>query len=149
MTTATDLIEGVGEIGQHYYYIEEDVIVVRFKGNISLKEVSRFIEIFNSLLKKHKRALLISDLSHASTIDQDARRHIVDWTRQQTAFATAAVSAGFMQRALTSLMVRALKLISGKNTPLAFFQDKESARAWLSQQRENFIAAQAKQETPK
>lgn len=139
-------------IGPHQIEIEDDVFLVRWRGNDP--ELGPLVQVYERLgrfIAERGYALALFDLRLAGIPGNELRRYAGQWVRQQkpntVAFASYGMNAPL--RALMVLINRAVALFQGPGPVLAaLFNSESEARAWLAVQRARLAAASAGKESP-
>ena len=123
-------------IGSHHVREEGDVLAVTFRGEFCLQEMKQFITALERVIESHGRYGGLFDMQRLDTISPEARRFAGKWPRHGACYGNACFGAGVTARTLAALILRAVKLFSGRTSPISFFKTEQDARAWLAVQRE-------------
>ena len=123
-------------VGAHVgFYEPPDLLVLEFRGNVTAEHVADYVAQRAALLEGQSRILTLIDARGLSEPPAEARAAVAR-LRIPRPQATAIIGAGFRQRVMAELVVKAAYLFTGKLIKLAFFDDVETARAWLLEMRE-------------
>ncbi len=117
--------------------IEEDVIFVVARGDVTGAEVIALCEQLMQLQQKYGWAFEILDARAAAGMSADARRQNADWYRKHNLNAEAvAFGAGHLLATILALMINAYRLLGNRQLAMHFVDDEAAARAWIEQRRE-------------
>lgn len=125
--------------GKHELYLESDLVISRVKGVVTLADVQQLLVSFEEVLARHGHALLLADNAQFTSIDADARRLGARWAAGKPVLAMATYNAGFAARALLTLIMKGINLVSPRPLPFAFVKTESEARAWLAEQRQRHL----------
>lgn len=129
--------------GNQTIWEEDDIAVGQYAKTITLQEAIFMTDVYKRIYMKHKRMFGLSDLSRVTTIEPEARRHLVQWSRTVPVAGVAAFGLGSVQRMLVILIFNAVKLVTGGfGIPLALCKDEAEARAWIVRQRRLLLESQ-------
>lgn len=124
--------------GRNPVHIEGDVVLSICLEDTDAEGIRQFFEIVEPVFAKYGRALLLTDATRNVSVSAEARRMLAEWSKTHRVV-TAIFGPGITTRAMLTLITRAMNLL-GKNTEkAAFFATEAEARAWLDEQRREFL----------
>jgi len=122
-------------IGLHALSFEPpDLVRCVIQGDISADEMRRMIAYVRACAEERAPVLFLADIAGLGAIPPDTRKE-VRATVGIPYGAIAAHSATFQTKILASMILGAMKLLSGERTPVAFFGTEAEARRWLEAER--------------
>ena len=120
-------------IGAHSLIEEDEIIRMRFSGEISLSDIQQVIARVDAVIARHGGFGVIAEMRDASPLSLEARRYAVRWENVRLGFGVAIVGANLVVRTLLS---RAISIFRGDSLArLEFFKSESEAHEWLLQQR--------------
>lgn len=123
------------EIGQHTLVYDDDgVSIMTYRGAVSSSEMKAILAT-EDLSKVPEVVLLICDVRQVGKIDSEARRVGARSPKPAKRYFTAYVGAGFAVRVMVDMWNRATNFFHGRKYYAEFFDDHQSARAWLLAQK--------------
>ncbi len=127
-----------GPLGDHRYYVEEDLAVIELSGGaFSLADSQMLIDTVESIQNRFGYYLLLGDITRGISLTSAVRRQIADWsTRYRPNSVTALVGARLPARAALTLALGAMRLLGRDNHKTEFFPELEVGLKWLHSQRE-------------
>lgn len=124
------------KIGEHELTLEEpDLICLRVVGDFSREETLAMFEIIEPFARGKPYLLWLTDLRRAKTVDSAQRRLFVQRARALPVRGSAFIGAPRHVRYIATVILNAIRLLGGPDTPNAHFQDEPAARAWLAERR--------------
>ncbi|MDI1444599.1 hypothetical protein [Polyangium sp. 6x1] len=131
--------------GKHTLSFEEPGIAVHvYRGPISVEDMRILVDLPDMDEHEGKFQLGIYDMKEFGGLDAAARKMGANRPRPSGTYYAAYVGATFKMRVVVSLFMRAASFLHGQKNISAFFEDHESARAWLITCREKHLAAEMK-----
>lgn len=124
--------------GGHAYRCEQEGIVfLRIAGDLAEEHVTAFFAAWERLCEGGGRAHVfwLIDLAGLGVISPDARKLIARTPLRPENKGTAIFGASFHQRAMATLVAKALALLQPNVPPTAFFRSEAEARAWIEGRR--------------
>lgn len=115
---------------------EGDLLVAIVDRQLTLEMTKQFCHLAAQVREREKRLFVISRIQGAQTASAEARRYFTDWTSKNPVDASAMVSTSTLARATMTLIISAVKLVSSRAIPTAFFATEAEARAWIGKQRQ-------------
>ncbi len=125
-------------IGPHQVRIEDDIVHVRFHGDIIPPETKELLEVCQRVHQQHGRLFLLFDTVHAGIVSAESRRMFVQWNLTYPVAAVVNFGGGMVQRALAVLITNAIRIVSKKSPAMAYLSTEAEARDWLNEQRRKF-----------
>ena len=121
-------------IGRHIMQVEESALHVHWVGDHTLEEQQQIYARIRAYLAERGTALLLFDLTQAGTLTAEHRRASADWWRRQELDSIALAHYGLSRTALvfTSLIQRAVELLTRSQAIVGNFRTEAEARAWLA-----------------
>jgi hypothetical protein len=133
-------------LGNHKVRVEGDIVFSVWDGPSTLAEVQALHAIYERVIAERGRAYSLIDLRKAHTPPPDTRRWINDWSERYQLAAVACFGASFTVRTVSTLLVRAIRLVRGPiGGRVEFFETEAQARAFLASQRSRQNALEAHQ----
>lgn len=120
------------KIGNHDIAIEEpDLLLVRVTGAVSVRDVEAFCAAVLSVCQGRPRMLFLVDVSGIGEFGSLARRRLAEEMRPVPSRGVVFVGAGFGTRVVLQMLIHAVRLLTGRDNPSAFFDTEAEARAWI------------------
>src|SRR5688572_11214085 len=98
--------------GQHRVTVDGDLVKLQFVGHAGLAETVAFHDLLAQMLAERGRCYVLADLRELTGMDPKTRKFIGEWTRAHRITAGAAFGASFPVRALVTLLLNAIRLMS-------------------------------------
>ncbi len=122
-------------IGLHAFSFEPpDLVHCVIRGDISPDEMRRMIAYVRTRAGEREPVLILADIAGLGAIAPDSRKE-VRATVGIPYGAIAVHSATFQTKVLASMVLGAIKLLSGERIPIVFFGTEAEARRWIDGQR--------------
>ncbi len=128
-------------IGLHEFSFEPpDLARGVFRGDISADEMRRMVAYMRACTAEHAPVMFMADVTALGAIPPETRKE-VRGTVGIPYGALAVHGATFRTKILCTLVLGAMKLLSGVQTPIGFFATEAEARRWLDEQRAAYTPA--------
>ncbi|MDI3286742.1 STAS/SEC14 domain-containing protein [Polyangium sp. 15x6] len=111
-----------------------DLVVVSWDGPIEADDMVAVFDVLEEV-SGGRQVLLLCDVSRTPGPTVQARHLAANDRRMMLMGPLAMVGTNFQVRVVVSMLETAARLVQGKTSPTAFFDDEASARAWLAAQR--------------
>lgn len=116
--------------------IEDDIAVIRIVGEYTIEMVAQSARLRDEQSARFGYRLALVDVTHGRTISAETRRAIVeDGRKRRVPESIAIVGTSFTTRTIASMVMKAIVLLTKKQSRTEFFADELAARAWLAQER--------------
>lgn len=126
--------------GKHTIHFEEpDIAVITYHGRLSVEDVLALSAVGETGPHAGRFQLTIVDARDFGGVDPEARKAAARRPMTTSKIFAAYVGASFAMRAIITMTNRATKLLRGDPREIAFFDDFESARAWLGEMRRKML----------
>lgn len=114
-----------------------DVLDIHFEGVICLSDSVLLRQVFDEIYRERGPCFLVADMRRATGIDRDARQYMKEWSKVEPIqlLATAVYGVSFAVRAISILMINAIKMLGKRHTEVVFLKDETEARRWIDAQR--------------
>ena len=123
-------------LGTHEFRIEDDVLHVKWVGEFTVSDMQRLNQLITDLRQKHQLVFHLVDGTKGHGLSAEARRWSVAHTSPSNrADGIACFGFNSMMRAISTLLVRAIAILSKRTAPTRFFATEAEARAWLDELR--------------
>ena len=125
-------------IGAHRVWREDDVIGVQWEGSISYEDMYALRQLFRALLEEHSTAYLLTDMRRCTTLEPQARKFMLEWSREKRDKVDGTVVCGvnFTMRTLILMAMKAIRIIGHDDGHmLEFVRDEAEARRWIAARR--------------
>lgn len=119
-------------VGRHEGWQEDDLVGVRFHGPITGEDARTFLALFGALQQARGRCLLLGDMRDMTGFDADARREVAQWNRTHKLTGVAVYGGSFPIRAVSTLALKAIKLVGRDPEEVLLASDEAEARRWLA-----------------
>ncbi|MDC3961199.1 hypothetical protein [Polyangium jinanense] len=130
------------QFGKHTLTFEEPGIAVHiYRGPITVDDMRILVALPDMDEHEGKFQLALFDMQAFGGLDSTARKMGAERPRPAGTYYSAYVGATFKMRVVVALFMRAANLLQGQKNVSAFFEDHESAKAWLIACREKHLAA--------
>lgn len=137
-------------IGQHEISIENDVILCRYRGPLSLDEVAAVHAIIQAQLSVQQRLFQICDLRDMDGLSRDVREWIAKWSKEHRLAGVGLFGGSLVMQVAASMIERVARLLYRSETPPVYFCRSEAeARAWVERQRLALAAVDEPQAAPR
>ncbi|MDC0723145.1 STAS/SEC14 domain-containing protein [Nannocystis bainbridge] len=110
---------------------EQDLAHIKVRGPFDLAVAHTVHGMLADIMAEKGRCYLLADLTRMDGIPTDARKHVGEWHKQHSVSGVGVYGASFAMRSLATLMFRAIRLVTGKPTEMAFVRDEAEARRWI------------------
>jgi hypothetical protein len=128
--------------GRQCWQPEDDVLVSRWLGAATLEELEPFLAFAERWSEQIEHPFLLIDNSRAAPGRPEVRKRVVQWARQRLRFDGVAVFGGDVAtRAIGTLIINAIGLLSGRKLNIVLLADEASARAWIGVRRQELARA--------
>jgi len=127
------LVDGASfQIGPHDVRREGPLVHVTMHGNLTLVEMTAFVDVYQALIAEQGCALILMDVSGSTGMDMDARKMATTWTAAHaTRIRTAVFGANSLVRTMMNMFNRAARVLAKSVPELVFFANEAAARGWL------------------
>ncbi len=123
-------------VGPHFIRDEGDIFVWILHGTVEVEHVQVTYQRSVDLARQYGYCLNLFDSRHGGSVSAEARRVSGELSRRSPLIsATAIFGANLLMRTLTTLLWRAVAMLTHQKTDLEFFATEPEARAWLALQR--------------
>lgn len=129
------------QFGTATVIVDGDLTISINDGPVTLEIVQGYLDLVSSMHQKYGRCFLMVDATKIYPITKEARRYLAEWSKTHTITGTAIFGAGLVMRAALTLAARAMTLI-GQQTNTVYVATESEARAWITDQRQRFLARQ-------
>lgn len=136
----------VANVGPHHWGYEGDIVWVKLRGLLTPAHAQQFIA-FSDLQKVNPLwHFLVLDIRDCHvTPDPEARRMLMEWSKQHPPTGTATIGGSFLLRTFATLSSRALNFYSKKDNPMRFFATPEEGLRWFEKLREELGVPEARE----
>lgn len=126
-------------IGPHRAWIEPpDIFVTHWHGEVHADEMLAMYVELEAFSKSCSHILALNILNDTPTLGREAREVASHDPRNRHFQAMAMVGAGFHVRIITTMMIKAARLLHvSDNKEVAFVSTADEGRAWLAKYRES------------
>lgn len=122
-------------VGPHEIFVEEDLLIARWRGTPSLAEVEEVMTRAEQVIRSHGFLYVLNDMRQAGPAGADARRYMQQWLARNPRCALASFGATPAVRVILYLITRAMVLL-GRRPPVTYYLNTESeARTRISELR--------------
>jgi len=122
-------------LGKHRYFQSQELLVVEMNGTLLVEDARQLLLTMSGIDEQLGQVLALFDVSKGATVPAEVRRLLAQWNRHGREPApTAIVGSSLALQAIATMIVYTIRIFTGKQAPLAFFQTQDEARAWLKQQ---------------
>lgn len=124
-------------IGPHSYRVDGAWILWMPRGIVHLSDAQKVTKLYEELIARHGRLLLLVDLTHLDKAMPEARKHFVGWlksTGNGARMSVAPFGANLIAATIARLLLSAVRQLSGNAPRVKICSDHAAARAWLSEQ---------------
>jgi len=133
------------QFGKHTLHFEEPgIAVITYRGNITLDEMRVLAAVPEFPEHQRKFQLTLCHMKNFGGVESAARRAGTDREWKSEQYFVAYVNASFSTRIMANMWTRAMNVLKGPKNHLGFFDDHESAKAWLVEQRRKILAGETK-----
>jgi hypothetical protein len=124
-------------IGRHRFSRTGDLMRMTLDGPLTLADAEGMRAMMEATLSDGARCYLVADMSSCTGIESDARKYIVQWSRDgvQTMSGVAAYGLTFGMRTVVSLTMAAIKFLGKLRSPIVFAKTEAEALRWIETQR--------------
>ncbi|MDI3290223.1 hypothetical protein [Polyangium sp. 15x6] len=131
--------------GKHTLYFEEPGIAVHiYRGPITVEDMRILVDLPDMDEHGGKFQLALFHMQEFGGLDATARKMGAERPRPAGTYYSAYVGATFKMRVVVSLFMRAANFLQGQKNVSGFFDDHDSAKAWLIECREKHLAVDKK-----
>lgn len=128
------------QLGLHRIRVVHDTVEWILDGPVSLTELQQFEQFQHQVERTFQYVLILVDCHKAGGISPQARRYVAEQTKLRPDLKTFSALYGCspMIVALSTLVVRAITLFSGRPHPVEICRDEASAREHMAAFRQTF-----------
>ncbi len=119
-------------VGKHSIGLEGDMILFKTDGLLTVAEIHQIHAIAERLMAGRNDLFVLSDASSAGGTEPDVRKLMVEWFQSHSFTAAATYGGSMITRAVSSLIMNAVRIVNKKIIPIAFFKTEAEARRWLA-----------------
>lgn len=114
-----------------------DLMRMTLDGPVTISDLDGLRAVMTAAQEEGGRCFLVADMSGCTGIEPDARKYIVEWSRQgtQTMSGVAAYGMSFGMRTVVSLTMAAIRFLGMLRSPVAFVKTEAEALQWVESQR--------------
>jgi len=124
----------VVEYGAHEVeFVAPDFVITHIRGDLSVAQAAEMADAMVAFASG-RNIYSLGNLGQDAQMSGEARKVFVERMKPVTVRAMAALGGSFQARIILRFLDAALRLLSRNPTRLGFFEDAESARAWLREQ---------------
>lgn len=128
-------MQEIASFAGHRIWREGPLILFDQGSPFTLEHAERATELYSQIIGEEGIVLILLDFHRAGSIDPETRKHLAYWGKTNSGcVCIAAVGGSFMVRTTLTLVVTAVKLLSGNQPEVGFFATREQATAWLHSQ---------------
>jgi hypothetical protein len=122
------------ELGTHTLTQDGEQLRLWFHGPLTLPQAQQLRARIEELTRVG-RCFMLVDMSELTTMEPDARRFLSDWGRASDMHISGAALFGtsFAMRAMTTLILSAIRVLGQREIHVVFVRDEAEARAWLAE----------------
>ncbi|MFO0578740.1 MAG: hypothetical protein U1A78_32460 [Polyangia bacterium] len=133
------------QIGKHLLRIEQDVVFIRVKGEITAPEIVALLDRLVLIDRQYGRVFEIVDAREAGPITAATRHENAQWYRNNRLNADLVVyNASLVVRTVFTLFMNALRLFDKADVNMHFVATEAEAVAWVAERRKKLKAATAR-----
>lgn len=123
-------------IGPHKIELDgPDVLHVRCIGEMNATHVRQITALAEAHIAQLAGSYMLVDLRQGAGLPKEARLLVAGWLRDNHLAAVVNYGASTMSRAFSSLAIRALALLYGKDVENIFVETEEDAHTWVARHR--------------
>jgi len=122
-------------VGTHSIRVEQEIAFIRLCGKLSVSQTQALLAICQDVHEKEGRICMLFDGTKTTSLSPEVRRTVIDWSKRYPITAVANFGGGLPQRALATLAIAAIRLLSRTAPPQTYEATEAAARAWLEQYR--------------
>lgn len=120
--------------------IDGDLVYLRIRGVMTLRDLNAMIEIYQGLYAQHDRLFAVYDVTQSEGIDRAGRKALsASRAMSLRPTATAIFGASFAMRTMASMIERALVGLGRPPTGMKFFETEALALAYIDEQRRRLL----------
>lgn len=123
-------------LGPHRARQVGDVVELQFDGPLTLDQAKALHEHLAASYAELGSCFVLVDLGGVSAMGPESRRYMGEWHRSHELSGVALFGGNFAMRAIATLTVNAIHLLSNHRTEIVFFRDEADARRWISTRRD-------------
>jgi hypothetical protein len=136
-------------IGKHEICVENDVVLCRYHGAVSIEEIIAIHTLIERQMSVHGRLFQLCDLSDMDDLNRDVRAWIAKWSKEHRLAGLALFGGSLVVQVAATMIERVARLLHRSDTPPVYFCRTEAeARAWLEQKRQAASPASAAKPPP-
>lgn len=123
-------------IGNHRVLIDEDILLIRFVGDISIEHARAITVLQEQIIARHGHLFAITDLSAGGTFSPEGRRFLGEWNKKFSIAGLAQYGGSLVARVTAILMLGAIRALRGHVPDIKYVSDEAEGRAWIGAQRQ-------------
>lgn len=121
--------------------LEPNLVTMRLQGKVEQRDLSTLFDRFEPFVVDQPFFLIAVDMREVKGATPEARRIAADRLASLPKFYIAVITAGFAQRMIAKLVLTAHEMLNRGHSTSGFFDDDDSAKAWLLERGEAEKAA--------
>jgi hypothetical protein len=123
----------VHHIGRQRVRIRGNLAEVTFTGTITVEEIKELFAFYDRIIAEHGHLCVLGDMQQSYTIDPMGRRFCLEWARLHGPHYHLAVLGGSRPiRTILTLLLGAIRILTGRYAAVVLFETAEEARRWLA-----------------
>jgi hypothetical protein len=122
------------QIGEHRLEVDGDTLLIRAEHEVTLEDAARSHAVAKRIYAEHGYFYQIIDAARGRTPSPEVRKRMAE-TSKDIDCAIVIINAGAIMRAAATLMLGALRYVSGRQRTVVFLKDEAEARAWIANHR--------------
>lgn len=125
------------KIGSHGCRVVGDMIEIVANGEVTVADIAGMQELVREVRRREGLCYTLVDLTGMAGLSGETRRAVAAWGQSEATRVTGSAVYGcsFAARALITLAVNAIRVLSRAPVETAFVRDEEAARAWIAAHR--------------
>lgn len=125
------------KIGTHGIRVDGDLIVLVANGEMTVPDIEAMQAMVVEIRRREGLCYMLVDLAGMTGLSSEARRQVAVWGQSESTRLTASAvyGCGFAMRALITLTLNAVRVLSRTPIETAFLSDEAAARAWIAAHR--------------
>lgn len=136
---------GIIPFGKHRLSFDDPgIAVIVYDGPVTAAEMQILCDVPDVEEHANQFQLTLCDMRKFGGLNTEARKLGAQRPQPAAIYYAAYVGASFSMKAIVGMWTRATNILRGPKNEVAFFDDMDSAKAWLIAKREAHLAASAK-----
>jgi hypothetical protein len=122
-------------VGTHLIRVEDDILYIRFIGDVSLADTKALTAVQEEILARHGHLFCITNLNEGGSFAPEGRKFLGAWNKKHSVAGVAQYGGSLVAQVMALLMLGAIRAFGGNVPEMKYVTNEEEGRAWVFAQR--------------